>query len=152
MKRCSACRTEKSLDEFPRSRNARDGRHNECLPCQRARARLAHHRRKLDPTYVARKREQRRRWQRNMDPAKRRAWNRHRKSRRRGCPLTIEGRAYAALLERDPCSYCGQPASTVDHIDPVSAGGSGDWTNLTAACLSCNASKQERRLLLFMAT
>jgi 5-methylcytosine-specific restriction endonuclease McrA len=42
------------------------------------------------------------------------------------------------------CTYCGDPATTRDHIVPRSRGGSDDPSNLTPACLGCNASKQDR--------
>lgn len=61
------------------------------------------------------------------------------------------------VLQRDPCSYCGEPLAppeqmdrsgvALDHID---AAGDSRWTNLTAACRSCNASKGKLSLLLFL--
>jgi Recombination endonuclease VII len=39
MKRCPDCREWKPNDEFPRNRNARDGRHAYCKPCHNARGR-----------------------------------------------------------------------------------------------------------------
>lgn len=54
---------------------------------------------------------------------------------------------YAAILIGDPCAYCGGPADSIDHLEPVSKGGPGGWPNLTAACRSCNASKGNRSLL-----
>jgi len=51
------------------------------------------------------------------------------------------------VLERDAyrCSYCGGPASTVDHLRPVSEGGSHgpDGEGLVAACNRCNASRRD---------
>jgi hypothetical protein len=41
------------------------------------------------------------------------------------------------------CTYCGRPANTRDHIIPRCRGGSDDPSNLTPACLECNASKRE---------
>lgn len=63
-----------------------------------------------------------------------------------------DGAAFIDVLLDDPCSYCGQSAESVDHIEPLIRGGANDWTNLTAACLSCNASKRERPLLVWLAT
>lgn len=57
---------------------------------------------------------------------------------------------YIALLLNDPCSYCGGQAGTVDHIVPVSKGGTSEWDNLTAACLSCNSSKHTSDLLGYL--
>lgn len=47
------------------------------------------------------------------------------------------------LLARDHhrCGYCGKPASTVDHIIPVSKGGTSTWENTVAACSRCNNRK-----------
>jgi hypothetical protein len=39
MKRCPDCRQWKPKEEFPRNRNARDGRHPYCKPCHNARGR-----------------------------------------------------------------------------------------------------------------
>ena len=41
-----------------------------------------------------------------------------------------------------PCAYCGDPApTTVDHVTPVSRGGTDDRSNLVPACRSCNMEK-----------
>jgi 5-methylcytosine-specific restriction endonuclease McrA len=41
-----------------------------------------------------------------------------------------------------PCVYCGTwAASTIDHIVPLSAGGTDDPANLTSACWRCNSKK-----------
>lgn len=54
---------------------------------------------------------------------------------------------WVAIIENDPCSYCGKPFEAVDHIHPISREGNGEWMNLTAACKSCNSSKRDNRLL-----
>lgn len=62
-------------------------------------------------------------------------------------------RAYFRALTRDPCAYCGernQRTHQVDHIEPISRGGSGDDENLTAACRACNLAKGKRRLMPFI--
>lgn len=78
-----------------------------------------------------------------------RAYSR-RDARQRRVLGTDDGVAYALLLERDPCCYCGGPGGEVDHIVAVKHGGDGDWPNLTAACRSCNARKHARPLLTFL--
>jgi hypothetical protein len=48
----------------------------------------------------------------------------------------------AVLIEREPmCHYCGDPATTADHIVPRSAGGPAAWWNLVPACFPCNSAK-----------
>lgn len=39
------------------------------------------------------------------------------------------------------CHYCGDPATTVDHIVPRSAGGPSRRWNLAGACRDCNSFK-----------
>ncbi|BCJ28818.1 HNH endonuclease [Actinocatenispora sera] len=50
------------------------------------------------------------------------------------------------LMARDGhrCGYCGDPASTVDHILPRSRGGKNTWRNTVAACSGCNQRKGDR--------
>jgi 5-methylcytosine-specific restriction endonuclease McrA len=73
-------------------------------------------------------------------------------SRRRGANAPdADARKYAVLLYRDPCAYCGtRERVEVDHIVPVSAGGTNTADNLTAACRSCNVRKRDKSLLTFL--
>ena len=50
------------------------------------------------------------------------------------------------VLIRDAytCYYCGQEATTVDHIVPISKGGISAEDNMIAACLRCNSGKRDR--------
>jgi len=59
--------------------------------------------------------------------------------------------ADVAHLRRDPCSYCGGESEAIDHIEPRAGGGTNHWSNLTAACDSCNGSKSDKPLLIFLA-
>lgn len=72
-------------------------------------------------------------------------------------PRVIDGRWYdprdhgfTAVLCRDRCAYCDAPSQTLDHIDPVAAGGDDSIENLTGACYSCNSSKGGKSLLGFL--
>ena len=79
--------------------------------------------------------------------------NRYRQIMRRNFNLKIDKKLtkqYINILALDLCSYCGKEATSIDHIVPISKGGSNDWTNLTAACLSCNTSKSNTHLLQFL--
>jgi len=57
-----------------------------------------------------------------------------------------------AVLERDgfACQYCGRKAPEahleIDHIKPVSLGGTDDMDNVVAACKDCNGGKAGRLL------
>jgi 5-methylcytosine-specific restriction endonuclease McrA len=49
------------------------------------------------------------------------------------------------LRDRYVCQYCGIDCNgtdaTLDHVQPISAGGKSAWTNLTTACKPCNYRK-----------
>ena len=56
------------------------------------------------------------------------------------------------VFKRDnfTCQYCGgkapQVVLEVDHIEPVSKGGTNDILNLVTSCFDCNRGKSDRRL------
>lgn len=56
------------------------------------------------------------------------------------------------ILSRDnnECQYCGALATTVDHVIPVSNGGTDESSNLAAACARCNYSKHDKDVETFM--
>ena len=58
------------------------------------------------------------------------------------------------ILNRDDftCRYCGSknPFMTVDHVLPVTRGGTDDESNLVAACQSCNSKKNNKPLKVFL--
>jgi 5-methylcytosine-specific restriction endonuclease McrA len=45
------------------------------------------------------------------------------------------------------CHYCGNPATTADHIVPVSKGGGHELSNLLPCCVRCNSSRQDKMLM-----
>lgn len=47
------------------------------------------------------------------------------------------------LQGRPPCRYCGRPATQVDHVVPVSKGGTHALSNLVPCCARCNRSKSD---------
>lgn len=59
------------------------------------------------------------------------------------------------VLERDDytCVYCGQHGGrlTLDHVLPVSRGGTSELTNLVTACAVCNSAKGTRTLQEWLA-
>ena len=92
-----------------------------------------------------------RKWRRNT-PAREALRCARRRARKvnapQGDPQLLE--AYAEVLQGDPCSFCGAQMEQLDHIQALDDRGSHDWTNLTAACRKCNASKNATPLLLWI--
>lgn len=58
--------------------------------------------------------------------------------------------AWVEVLKFDPCSYCGNPGGTLDHVIPLVGGGEHSEDNLVGACRSCNSSKWAHSLLFFL--
>ena len=54
--------------------------------------------------------------------------------------ITLEASNYT-------CHYCSNPATTADHIIPVSKGGGHELSNLLPACVRCNSGKQDKTLI-----
>ena len=56
------------------------------------------------------------------------------------------------VFKRDSftCQYCGKSAPSVvlevDHIEPVSKGGTNDILNLVTSCFDCNRGKSDKKL------
>lgn len=50
------------------------------------------------------------------------------------------------VLDRDGrrCAYCDRAGATIDHIQPVSRGGTSNWLNTITACVACNGAKGSR--------
>lgn len=65
----------------------------------------------------------------------------------RADPATAD---YVRIIKQDPCSYCGGPGGTRDHVIPTVAGGPNHWENYTGACLSCNVGKNDKPLLTYL--
>lgn len=74
---------------------------------------------------------------RNTDHALHREARQRWLKRQRAIPAAVR----RDVLSADACAYCGGYAEAVDHIIPVSRGGTADRTNLTASCRQCNEEK-----------
>lgn len=72
--------------------------------------------------------------------------------RRRQTPYTQEAIDWIASINwsTEVCTYCQAPAEEIDHILPISKGGTGERDNLTPCCRSCNSRKGNRYLADFL--
>lgn len=59
-----------------------------------------------------------------------------------------------ALRDKYTCQYCGEhltiKTATVDHIIPRCKGGKTDWHNVVLSCYSCNTSKGDMPVQLYL--
>jgi 5-methylcytosine-specific restriction endonuclease McrA len=147
MKTCSTCENSKELAEFNKNKAQKDGYNNECRFCQKIRSadyRARNPRKAYFQAYQDRQntliREKRKS---NPEWAKKR--DQQTNGRKREAPMTPESLNYLKAMNTF-CSYCGQPADTVDHVFPVARGGDSHWLNLAPSCKSCNSSKGDKDL------
>lgn len=87
------------------------------------------------------------------DAANRADWRSRNKDRERGYSHTRRARVggsnsvYRTItIIGETCSYCPAPATEVDHVWPLSLGGTNDVQNLVPSCLPCNRSKGSKTL------
>lgn len=71
--------------------------------------------------------------------------------RRATAAITPEVQDAAMALTNGKCMYCDASATTFDHVIPVSKGGTADISNIVPACVSCNSSKGNRDLDVWLA-
>jgi 5-methylcytosine-specific restriction endonuclease McrA len=81
-----------------------------------------------------------------------RAWFTDNRARRRGAPFTEEALAWVESLVDPLCTYCGEPANSIDHIVPIINGGTSERENLTPACMDCNRRKSKMSVESFLKT
>jgi 5-methylcytosine-specific restriction endonuclease McrA len=60
-------------------------------------------------------------------------------------------RAEVFRLKGGACHYCSAPADQIDHVVALANGGTDDVENLVPACKSCNSSKQDKPVELWLA-
>lgn len=89
-------------------------------------------------------------------PIQRAVKNAHRTAKRLGVLSTLtedEWRLVVYTLNQT-CTYCGKKMDilslTMDHVVPMSKGGTNTVDNVTVACLSCNVIKSDRDLDEFL--
>ncbi len=154
-KRCGSCdeRMPATTDFFHRKNTAKDGLRSDCKECRCKKKRES----KSTATYNAEYRRKRYaanpKWRdvydntpyvRNWRASLRQATGRHTSSE-------------VQQMYRDQgglCAYCDAQLEgrfDVDHMVPLSRGGSNDWENLAVACPPCNRGKHTRTAEEFMA-
>ncbi len=105
-------------------------------------------RRALYQKYPEREREKSKKY-RKSNPIKRRAAEAVRRTRKNNSVGRYTEKDVLKMLEQqdNKCRYCGDSIVNkyeVDHIVPLSRGGSNDLSNLVIACQPCNGSKHNK--------
>lgn len=157
-KKCTCCKQSLDIDCFTRSKALSDGLSIYCRKCKSLQQK-AYSKSRAD--YIRSRAKGRKRTRVRDD--KTRASDRLRKERMQiACPEVLRAKyhKYYATKRKNggsftaeewkalcfqygyKCLKCGQSVElTVDHVVPVSKGGTNDISNIQPLCLSCNSSK-----------
>lgn len=86
-------------------------------------------------------------------PEKIRTRNANQKAARKGAIGKHTAHEWESLLSsyHGLCVYCLEPASTRDHVVPIAKGGSNSIENIVPSCPTCNSSKNDTGVLVWMA-
>lgn len=172
-KTCSMCKQKLPLSAFGTRKASLTGLRNACKACEKIadaacnkayRSRPENKQKKhvYDKKYQQQNREHHSkltaRWNKN-NPEKRTAIVKNDRHKRRELTKASNLPAIDLLQWEENqvkiCSYCGNHCDTsytIDHIDPLSKGGTHTLDNLTIACSSCNSSKNNKPLVLWLAS
>ena len=92
------------------------------------------------------------------NPVKAAVWMNDRRMREKNAPGSCTPAEWAAILDEFNycCAYCLRHESvagkmSIDHMTPLTRGGSNDPDNLVPACRSCNSSKHDKTVLEYLA-
>lgn len=74
--------------------------------------------------------------------------NRKRRARKKGAGIYLISQKELNQMYNLPCSYCGSNDDiTIDHVMPLSRGGSHSIGNLVSCCRKCNLSKGSKTIM-----
>lgn len=152
-KRCSKCGEWKDRSEFYKKKSKKDGLQNWCKACQRVsyanweknnRDRYNERCRLWSVLHPKEKSKSRRKHD-NLHPEQRQARHRNRAVREKNAQGTITSKEWRAVLDKygHKCLRCGRAdvELTMDHVKPLSLGGTHTIDNVQPLCRLCNCSK-----------
>jgi len=169
-KTCTKCGQTKSFSDFYNRTKAKDGLMSECITCNRT---TSQNYRLKNLSKIA---ETKKAWgQGNRDwnapkeklyraankekiTAYQKKWAREnadsvsltrqiRRARKLRNGVFLVTRKELKRLYANPCAYCGAPSKHIDHVIPISRGGTHSIGNLVGACAPCNLVKGKKFIM-----
>lgn len=171
MKECAACGLYKPSEQFSKNKTLSSGLNSSCKECIKKRSRhqyLKHKEKRLADKAKYREKN-RERLRLEAVEYRQRAWDinkRWRTANREKIRLTsqrrrarIKASMIGKVTSRDiirmlskPCVYCGSKSQHIDHVIPLSRGGSHSLGNLAPACPECNHRKSTKLVIEWKAS
>lgn len=171
LKRCGRCHLSKCVDLFKRDKSRKDGRYPACKAClgtqrgqrtKEEKEKAAIYHREYAQANSIRIKQNHKRWrdtnkdrvleywrdyhQRNPEYA--RSSTRNRRARLRNAEGSHNANEILQMYKDQEalCAYCAvflDNEFDVDHMVPLSRGGTNDWRNLALTCVNCNRRKRD---------
>jgi 5-methylcytosine-specific restriction endonuclease McrA len=152
LKQCSNCKTIKPFSEFHKARTRSDGHDPNCKECEKVRGKQKYLkgyskiRERHSKSYYKQReyyREKHKEWYYNNP-----GYSAERSQRRRALEYQAQG-SYTIEQFQELCKHYGNKCLccskkeklTVDHVIPLSKGGSNDIDNIQPLCMTCNRKK-----------
>jgi 5-methylcytosine-specific restriction endonuclease McrA len=153
VKQCSKCGETKPITDFNNHAKTKDGKRGQCRLCEKiARDKYYEtHKRKqkkyseYTPEEKLRKLESTKRWNKNHKTERTLAMSKRRALKKNNGVFSVSKKEIQKIQSQN-CFYCGSKGGEVDHVIPLSKGGTHSIGNLVSACRSCNASKNNHTI------
>ncbi len=161
LKKCSDCGQYRPLGQFSKRTLSKDGLAPRCKTCHRTRCKIWREKNKeyknaWDRGYSSRNRvailQRIGRWRKTRRGKDSRLMEHYR--RKNIGPIDLRTIAKVISDAKGLCHYCGKvvnqndrrfgDGATIDHVKPISKGGTNDPSNLVLSCRSCNSKKGNR--------
>ena len=149
---CCKCKEEKSLNLFYKKSSSKDGLTSHCKECINLyNSEKKEHKREYDYHYRIRNRQRIKKVKDLYHSNNReleRSLGHARRARKNENGVFSVSKKELKKLYNSPCFYCGSLNKiTIDHVVPISRGGTHGIGNLVAACAFCNGSKNSKFLI-----
>jgi len=143
-KQCAKCKEILNYERFPNSKRGRNGKSAYCKPCS-SKIQLETYSKEIRRAKTQKYRDENREWWRFLHRI-------NQFNRKNNVKLKSDGTVSKDFMKEiyntSECYYCKNDTPpkqrTMEHKQPISRGGLHSKSNITMACIGCNASKQNK--------